>query len=663
MSHRAIGSWARRTRRALIRGWPLVALLGLTAFCLSPALGTGYWAEDIYYSAMIPAGPILNDSSWFAETIRAVKHSMLVGRFYPITPMIAALAFIVFQDVAAYKAYIIGVTLLDVAIFAALIRRLTGRRGFAIFAAATTVALFQFRLSVDPILAYYAQIQWVIAAFFLSLICLSRYLEDRRPIDLKLSALAYLFCNLSYEMTYTLVLIPLFLIARSRPGWRGVWVTGRPFVASVVFCGGMTALMRWLHPSGNYVHKTEFDPGLMLGSIANQVSAGLPLSYYFGDPLGLFSKGRDLRGWLDWLLQPGVVLVFLGSTALNFRTLRKPGRASGEAFRPVGGPTLVGLGIALATLPAILTAISPHHRAYLSFGVGWIGVMVQYHGVGLLVSLALWQGVASSLAGGSFARWKCLAASALVGGLLGLTFRANIEVATAFNAPPGSDRYRQFAGDHGASWHLHRTNLVAALDSGVMDDVPSGSRVELANAYPYWHDSLYGQFFYAKQTGKRIETFPSQIPTRLPPDAPIFRVRDAVRNSRIGMVLVTASTSAPFGIAPNPERSAPGRVFVRHPGLQPDPDKLPTLLLVGQPGLVPERKATTQGQVFRLGRDLPTLQLGQGWGLFALDPSKYPRDPDSLRLVDDPIQVASWLESIETPRSSGTVQSIQPFIR
>ena len=67
MSHRAIGPALRTARRALLKAWPVAALLALAAACLAPVLGTGYWAEDIYYSAMIPAGPILKDTTWLAD--------------------------------------------------------------------------------------------------------------------------------------------------------------------------------------------------------------------------------------------------------------------------------------------------------------------------------------------------------------------------------------------------------------------------------------------------------------------------------------------------------------------------------------------------------------------------------------------------------------------
>ena len=627
-------SWPHRARRSLTRAWPLLALLALTALCLSPSIGTGYWAEDIYYSAMIPSWPILNHTSWFAETMLQIKHSVLVGRFYPITPIITAVAFILFQQVAIYKTYIITITLLDLVLFHALIRRMSGRKGFAVFATACTVVLFQFRLTVDPILGYYAQIQWVTAAFFVSLICLHRALLERSTKFLIFSALAYFVCTLTYEMTYALVIIPLFLIAQRRPGWRrSVWLA-IPFLAAAGFSAGMTMLVRRSFPSDNYVHNTDFGLSGVCHSLGYQLSAGLPLSYYWADPLQLFSKGRGLSDWFDWVLQPNVILVAVAGLAWFYQVLRRSRRLSAEGMEVTGEGMLVGLGFGLAVAPAILISISPFHRSYISLGVGWIGVMVQYYGVGLLIALGSWRLLAWRFRGGSFGRWKSLTVAMTLSMILAVTFRANIEVATAINAPPGSDRYRQIAANHGSAWHWHRLNMIAAIDAGVLGQVPAGSRVVLANQYPYWHDSLYGQFFYTKQTGKRIETLPSVLPTQLAADAPTFRVRDMIRDHKVGLVIVTSMGSPQ-------DRVDAGRIFVKHPSIRPNASELPLIFLVNRgPGA-----AADSVQVFRIGKDLPTLRLGSGWGLFALN-SAQAVDADRLKLVDDPVQMASWMELI-----------------
>ena len=180
---------------------------------------------------------------------------------------------------------------------------------------------------------------------------------------------------------------------------------------------------------------------------------------------------------------------------------------------PFGGPWLLAIGLMMAILPAIPTAASPYHQGYLTFGVGWIGVMIQYYGMALILAVSIRMASASAILGGPFARWKCLVASGLVAALLGLTYRTNQDVAAKINATPGSEDHRLIAGLHGASWHSYRLNVEAALRSGLMDEVPGRAVLQMVNVYPYWHDATFGKYFYATQTGKVIETMPTADPS------------------------------------------------------------------------------------------------------------------------------------------------------
>ena len=138
--------------------------------------------------------------------------------------------------------------------------------------------------------------------------------------------------------------------------------------------------------------------------------------------------------------------------------------------------------------------------------------------------------------GGSFGRGKCLAASMMVASVVGLTYRANVEVAACFNASPGTARFREFAGSHGAAWHLPRLNMEAALNSGLMDDVPATSTVQVFQEYPYWHNAQYGSFFYAKHANKRL-IVASPAPTL--PASPTYQVRDLFQGASTGFVVLS----------------------------------------------------------------------------------------------------------------------------
>ena len=181
------------------------------------------------------------------------RHNFEIGRFYPLTPAIIATVFTLIRDVVAYKAYLIAVTALDVVLFFALIRKVAGAMAFAGLAACLAIGLFQFRVFVDPILAYYGQIQWMTAAVLLSLLTLQFYLEGRGRRWLVASALSYLAASLTYEVAYTLIALHLILIASARPNWRGWIAPSLSFFAVVGACGGMSFAIRRMYPNALYL--------------------------------------------------------------------------------------------------------------------------------------------------------------------------------------------------------------------------------------------------------------------------------------------------------------------------------------------------------------------------------------------------------------------------
>jgi hypothetical protein len=587
-----------------------VGLLGLTGFALLPSLDTGYWGEDTYYSTIVTGGLVINGHTWMGELLEYEKHNIQLGRFYPLTPVIISSVFSTIRDVVLYKAYLIVVTALDVFLFFLMARKLGGAKGFAGLAGCLAIGLFQFRIYIDPILGYYGQIQWMTAGIFVSLLALQLFLEGRGRRWLVASVAAYLAASLIYEVAYTLVVLHLGLILANGGDWRARVVRSLPFLAVVGSCGMMSFLVRRLYPDHMYLQHPKLDPKVVLLAMAQQTSSALPLNYYWNDPLSIFRDSHAFTSAWVWTAGPRVALVSLFALVLSYASLRSGSKVAGE--RPVRWRPMVGTGLALAILPATLIAISPYHQNYLTFGVGWIPVMTQYFGVALLLASGIWGAVGLEGGGGAFARGKCLAASGLVACLVGLTFRANVEVARCFNAPPGSGRFREFAGSHGASWHLPRINLEAALDAGLMDEVPARSTVQLANSYPYWHDAAWAPFFYAKHTNKALTL---TLTTATPTSVWTFKVRDLFEDRRTGFVVlseVVADGSMSAGRAL--------RLFVRCPGL-------------GRDG-APLGISTAGPETLPLGH-LPLLRSGRDWALYSLEPLGSKVNPDSLRVVDE----------------------------
>lgn len=174
----------------------------------------------------------------------------------------------------------------------------------------------------------------------------------------------------------------------------------------------------------------------------------------------------------------------------------------------------------------------------------------------------------------------------------------------------------------------------------------------MGHAYALWHDPAYGAFFYAKETGRKVEMFPPKRPTSLPPGAPLFRVLDQARDHDRGFVVVSPGTLSSDQKVTD---LGGGRVYIRHPDLQPTGRPLgeaPGVIVTAAPSTGPGEAEFDESRRrgYRPGVDLPAIRVGPGWGIFALPGSIAEVDPDSIKIVDSPPLVASWLDALETSR-------------
>ena len=370
--------------------WRLLALVGLATFYLLPALKTGYFAKDCYHSVTVAGGIALHRSeSLLGAIAKDVKGTLELGRFFPLTPTLFVTVFYLIRDVAAYKAYLIAVTVLDVVVFYYLVRRLSGNGRFACFAGCTTIALFQFRIFIDPLLAFYGQVQLVLACLLLSLLALDLYLEKLRWGWLAASAGIYLLCTLAYEATYALVSLHLLLIVRARREWPVRLKLALPFLGIVGACALTTIVVQRLYPSDLYVHKMSFAPGPFLLAMVQQPTAALPLSYFAGDRHHVFTQIDSLSAWCRWVAEPGSMAIAALALGLCLACLRRG--HSVEKLPAGAGLLFIAFAIMLIVLPVPLIATSPAHRQHFSFGVGWIVLLVECFGVGLLMATVTWQ--------------------------------------------------------------------------------------------------------------------------------------------------------------------------------------------------------------------------------------------------------------------------------
>ncbi len=595
-------------------------LLALALAFLWPALQTGYWAEDLCQSIAPRAQMVLQGKSFGAVVTGAIRHTLLSGRFFPLTAALMPTVHTLCTDAFQYKAFILGANLVDLLLFLTLVTRLTGRSDFGRFAACITLGLIQYRVILDPSLGFYGQMQILLAGLLLSLLTLQLWLDRQAAAPgtgtgwLAASVGLFLACCLLYEVSYTLIVLHVALLHRASTRWRTTLRRAGPFLVVVGVCGLQSFLIRWLHPGTEYWHRTDLTPSIMAQTLAGQISAGLPLSYFLCDPQDLFpSRPRSI---LAWLLTWKVGLLCAGGLGLCLHCL--PARESGRpaVTLRLEARWLVALGASLAVMPALMLSISPYHQAQIGPGVGWIPVLLQCYGVGLVVSGGLWWATESTRLGGPGAPGKRLATAIGVALLLGITARANEEVVRCFTAVPGSPRYRGTVAIAGGGYQYQRELLEAAFRAGLLDPVPSDARVDLAREYPYWYDRTYSRWFFATYAGKSVTTQPPSGAQGLPGS---FRVRDSRSYRGTGFVVLSRSA----------DDSGPAtslRLFVRHPDLGPTTTPPDFQLLTGA------TESTDSTLMLQLA-SLPRLRSGPGWALFALDPHLDAAQGETLEVV------------------------------
>jgi hypothetical protein len=611
--------------------WPVLALLGVGFLLLSPALRTDYYAEDIPHSLTRGFDLELQKSYWGGLKVH-LDVNLQKGRFYPITQVLHTSVHYLTADPFAYKAVLLAGTLFALFMYYLLVLRLTRSRAFASLAGIATLCLVQFRFTPDAVLGYYLQVQVVSAGLFASLLALQVYLEEGRTRWLVGSAAAYLLIALTYEITYLFFPMHLVLILRSRPTWRGRMAASLPILGVVLACGLATVAVRRFHSGEHYVHAIDNNTWSILKAVIHQVSAVLPLSYALGDYHELFHAADRRFLWMGWLTRPWSLMAALAVGALLLLVSRRR-RVLDEGALGLSRwcREALLLGGLLVALPTPLIATSPFHRSQFGFGVGWVPVLLQVHGAGLILATAIWWGLGARWGGGAFARAKWVGAAVLLGLVAGTTYRANLIVARSLHAAPGSPDFRSQAMVHRGIWRNHRRNIEQAVRAGLLEGLPEGAALVLDHDYPLWHDAESSAMFYAQVSGRRFVTAPpSALAAGWPASGMItdylrthadrvYRLRDVCLGPDSGFVVLSPVEATASG------RIGP-RLFVRDPRLAHGPRAA---------GFVLEQEGTGARAPLALST-LSVRREGDEWVLCDLPNPSGPIEPGSLQVSCDP---------------------------
>lgn len=475
---------------AAIEGWvlkhPMVgfggASLALVTLVLWAQLRSGYYSDDNVSSTIRGAARAhgLGLGGMLVELTYDLFKAQ--GRFFPGS--IAGMSLLYFFDRAGYKASILALTLVDVAVFLWFVNELTRSKLVVGLVAGCVPAFFQTRLGSDPVLCFSGVLQLLVLLTLVSLGLWVRYLERGGRGRLALSLVAFGGALLTYEISYAFFLLPIALALTTDKPWaerRGdLWTSGL-YVVSVVAAIGMLLVFR--RAAGmpwqgiNPAYTPSLDAHASLLTFMRQNSAVVPLSYTLMGALRP-TEVFPLDAALTWFrARAGLehLVITSGVTALMVAVVRQR-REGAVRLLPLA---LVG-GL-LWVLPSAVIALSTKYRAenWVSWGNGYLPVYVSiFGGMSLLGCALAWlfSAVAPLARPGALRLVTAAGLGIVLGAVSSLTATNTDLVVSSLNR----------------SFRDPRDVAEAAMAAGIFEGVPEGAFLLLGNdAFPGANPSFY----------------------------------------------------------------------------------------------------------------------------------------------------------------------------
>ncbi|MGA8534009.1 MAG: hypothetical protein WB615_07875 [Candidatus Tumulicola sp.] len=374
----AIRSALRGPASTIPAAWPIaIALLCLTV--IAPALWSGWLGDDAYYSAL---NGILGEDR--IALFHAMWHSFDVwlwgnGRFYPGLVVEKYLVFALFTNLIAYKALLVVATIATVELF----RRCVAAYAtpwVATLSALVAVTLLSERGYQDAILAYNAMPQLVALATLGSMLAFRRVLERGDRFAGALAIALYAVAALTYEDAYGFALLYAGLARCRGLSWAEAVRRSAPFLAIGAGLAVVSlALRSAVHLPPGSLYAFNAAPFDVLRTFTDQVTAALPLSYWFFDPSHIYSRANFFDFYNNAPVQPLVFVAFAVATAKAIAECRPQGIRLSH---------LAAFGAALTVLAAAPIALTVKYQHELHPGLGYLPVFFEAFGVALVLAAA-----------------------------------------------------------------------------------------------------------------------------------------------------------------------------------------------------------------------------------------------------------------------------------
>ncbi|MFO1463164.1 MAG: hypothetical protein U1F66_05260 [bacterium] len=463
-----------------------LSALFLNLLALSPLLTTGFLGDDFHHSSY--RGIIQLSRNTLLQENYAVVSGWIhqFYRFFPLQSYFIYLFYFV-PNLLIYKIFILSLVGLNLLLFGYFIGRITKSPWLSVLAVAIMPIFFQFRVFHDPILGFFGFLQILALLLFGSLILFQSYLEKGKRGYYYSSIFLYCLGLLGYELFYPLFLLYWLTLSFTSPkrSFPSKLKILAPFWGSSLVCLFSTLFLRYyfkapIHVSDNNLalsianlqgtapkmflaYTPNFSPSLVLLTLAKQVYAALPLSYFLANPNNFFppisSYAASFFQWKSILIFAGMFLT-LFLAARNFRD----DSSSGKPFNSL----LILFGILLILLPPALVSFVPRYQQEIFWGVSYLPVYLSYFGFS-----TFFLGIACTFR--KVALWTMPCLALFISAIGVLNHKNNNIVANALN---------QY-------WLYPRTLIEEAMRHGAFKNLAVGAPLIIDGSHPWDEPSFF----------------------------------------------------------------------------------------------------------------------------------------------------------------------------
>ncbi len=468
--------------------------LSLCVFMLSPLLNSGFFGDDAATSFV--KGDLAYSNLTLSQLIyNNVNMWINYGRFFPLAAVTGFLLFSFVPNLFLYKLLAIAFNVINILIFAHLIRLMTGLRSLSLLAILSTPVFLQFRLFHDPIMSFTFLLQMVLFLTIISAIFLISYLKSGKRIYLVSSLILYFLSMLAYEATlpfFILYILIIFFYSENRDS-RYILKLSFLFIALSLLCISIPIIIRIHHGlplvggSDFTTSSSAYVPNInakdFAVTLAKQTYSALPLSYqivnYFTRPTETFN---DLKN----ILSPTIFVIILAYFSLYWSISKRVMEdVSQQRQKKFDVKALSIFGLVLLVLPATLVSLSPRYQKEIYWGVGYLPVYISYFGAVIIALCAIY--IIYDKARNCNRNYIMLISLvlAVTFSITGaLTYNSNVLVIERLDS----------------SWLYPRLIIEEGLADGLFRSVPNGSILLVDSSNPWWEQPS----FYFMHSGVRL---------------------------------------------------------------------------------------------------------------------------------------------------------------